>query len=193
MKKFKLTMIAIIMTLGYIKNSYAKTEVNGLYLTENDYVNHKVSYSYDPKSEQGNKIILHDFLEGKNVTVVINGKKQILPKDQLFGYRKDGVDYRFNGNKAYEIVDTEGFYLYQHERLEHQGKGLKPVAVFYFSTKANSEILQLTERNIDKAFAANYKFRYQVQADLPTDQALETYDKVLNKYEIKEIYAESSK
>ncbi|MBV8389970.1 MAG: hypothetical protein JO080_09250 [Mucilaginibacter sp.] len=193
MKMFKLTMIAIIMTLGFFKNSYAKAEVNGVYLTENDYVNHKLSYGYDPNNAQGNKIILNDFLEGKNVTVVINSKKQVLPKNELFGYRKDGHDYRFQDNKVYEIVDSEGFYLYTHDKLVQNGKGLKPVKEFYFSIKANSEIVQLTQQNIDKAFASNYKFRLQVQADLPTDQALGTYDKALNKYEIKEIFAESSK
>src|ERR1700743_3639966 len=118
MKKFKLPVIIIIMTLGFIKNSPAQTQSNGLYLTYNDF---------------------------------------------------------------------------KHDKLTAGGKGPKPVSTEYFSTKANVEILQLTQQNIDKAFASNYKFRNLVQAEFKTDDQLTEYDNALNKYEIKELYIESSK
>ncbi|WP_426668883.1 hypothetical protein ACPPVU_21985 [Mucilaginibacter sp. McL0603] len=191
MKKFKLAVIIIIMTLGFIKNSPAQTQSSGLYLTYSDFVNHKLSYGSD--GSQKNKIVLHDFFEGSNVTLISNGKKQTFAKSEIFGYRENNRDYRFQNNKSYEIVDTEGFYLYKNDKLVQGSKGLKPVSTAYFSTKANAEILQLTQQNIDKAFASNYKFRNMVQEEFKTDNDLNQYDNALNKYQIKELFIESSK
>lgn len=191
MNKFKLPVIIIIMTLGFIKNSPAQTQSSGLYLTYNDFVNHKLSYGSDEAHK--NKIVLHNFLEGSNVTLISNGKKQTFAKSEIFGYRENNRDYRFQNNKAFEIVDTEGFYLYKHDKLVQGTKGLKPITTEYFSAKANAEILELTQQNIDKAFAANYKFRNMVQAEFKTDNDLNQYDNALNKYQIKEVFIESSK
>jgi hypothetical protein len=191
MNKFKLPVIIIIMTLGFIKNSPAQTQSSGLYLTYNDFVNHKLSYGSDESHK--NKIVLHDFFEGSNVTLISNGEKQVFAKNELFGYRENNRDYRFQNNKAYQIVDTEGFYLYKHDKLVQGSKGLKPVSMGYFSAKANAEILELTPQNIDKAFASNYKFRNMVQAEFKTDNDLNQYDNALNKYQIKELFIESSK
>ncbi len=193
MKKFKLPVIIIIMTLGFIKNSPAQTQSNGLYLTYSDFKNHKLSYGFDSNEPRNNKIILHDFFEGSKVTLISNGKKQTFAKSEIFGYRENNRDYRFQDNKAFEIIDTDGFYLYKHDKLTAGGKGPKPVSTEYFSTKANAEILQLTQQNIDKAFASNYKFRNLVQAEFKTDDQLTEFDNALNKYQIKELYIESSK
>jgi hypothetical protein len=191
MKKFKLPAIMIIMTLGFIKNSPAQTQSNGLYLTYNDFVNHKLSYGSD--GSDNNKIVLHNFLEGSNVTLISNGKKQVFVKSEIFGYRENSRDYRFQNNKAFEIVDTEGFYLYKHDKPVQGTKGLKPATTAYFSAKANADILELTQQNIDKAFAANYKFRNMVQAEFKTDNDLNQYDNALNKYQIKELFIDSGK
>ena len=191
MKKFKLPMImVIILTFGITLKSNAQQQSNGLYLTFNDYQNHKLSYGSIAK---GDKIAIHDFLEGNTITVINNGKKQTFPKKEIFGFRKNNQDYRFQDNKVYQIIDTEGFYLYRHDRLTQQTKGLKPVSTVYFSTKADSGIVMLTEENIDKAFTANYKFRNSVQAEFKNDDALNEYDTALQKYKIKELYSESAK
>lgn len=191
MKKFELPVIIIIMTLGFIKNSSAQAPLSGLYLTYSDFVHHKLNYVSE--MPQKNKIILHDFLGGNKVTLTGNGKKQIFSKNELFGYRENNHDYRFQGNKAYEIIDTDGFYLYRHDKLIAVAKGPKPVGAVYFSTKSNAGIMQLTQQNIGSAFASNYKFRNMVQAEFKSDDELNEYDNALHKYEIKELYAESNK
>ncbi|WP_426668888.1 hypothetical protein ACPPVU_22015 [Mucilaginibacter sp. McL0603] len=191
MKKFKLPMImVIILTFGITLKSKAQQQSDGLYLTFTDYQNHKLSYGSITK---GDKIAIHDFLEGNTITVISNGNKQTFLKKEIFGFRKNNQDYRFQDNKVYQIIDTEGFYLYRHDRLTQQNKGLKPVSTVYFSTKADSGIVMLTEENIDKAFAANHKFRNSVQAEFKNDDALNEYDTVLRKYKIKELYSESAK
>jgi hypothetical protein len=193
MKKFKLPVILIIMTLGFIKNSPAQTQSNGLYLTYSDFINHKLSYSSDSNEPRKNKIIVHDFFEQRTLTLVRNGKRQTFSKSEIFGFRQNNRDYRFQDNKAFEIVDTDGFYLYKHDKLTAGGKGPKPVSTEYFSIKVNAEILQLTQQNIDRAFASNYKFRNLVQSEFKTDNQLNEYDSALEKYQIKELYIQSSK
>ncbi len=191
MKKFILPMITvIILVFGFTIKSNAQKQSNGLYLTYNDYLNHKLSYSSVVK---GDKIAIHDFLEGNTVTVISNGAKQMIAKKELFGYRENNHDYRFQDNKSYLIFDTAGFYLYSHDKLTQQAKGAKPVTTIYFSTKADKGILLLTQENIDKAFAMNYKFKNRVQAEFENDNDLTEYDDSLNQYKIKELYTESVK
>ena len=191
MKKFILPMITvIILVFGFTIKSNAQKQSNGLYLSYNDYLNHKLSYSSVVK---GDKITIHDFLEGNTVTVISNGAKQMIAKKELFGYRENNHDYRFQDNKSYLIIDTAGFYLYSHDKLTQQAKGAKPVTTIYFSTKADKGILLLTQENIDKAFAMNYKFKNRVQAEFENDNDLTEYDNSLNQYKIKELYTESVK
>ncbi len=193
MKKFKLPVIIIIMTLGFIKNSPAQTHLSGLYLTYNDFIHHKLSYSSD-SDNQKNKIVLHEFFGGDKVTVTSNGKKQMLLKSQIFGYRdKHNHDYRFYGNKTYQIIDTAGFYLYSNEKLVQQGKGPKPTRAFYFSADVNASVLPLTEDYLATAFVKNNKFRYLVGAQFRSDDQLGAYDNLIHEFKIKELYMESTK
>ncbi len=190
---FKLMMItAIILTFGFIQQSNAQKQPGGLYLTYNDYLHHKLSYSTNQAS--GNKIMIHDFIGIGNITVISNGKKLIIPKHEVFGYRDDyNNDYRFSDDKAYQIVDTKGFYISSYDKLVQQVKGPKPTKVYYFSKKNDDEILELTPGNIAKAFPKNPKFRYMVEVAAKSDINLEAYDNELNQYTIKELYAESLK
>ena len=180
----------IIITLGLVQKSNAQNQSNGLYLTFNDYLHHKLSYGSVAK---GDKIAIHDFMEGKAITVTSNGTKQTFSKNEVFGYRENNYDYRFQDNKAYQIIDTAGFYIYKHDKLTQQGKGPKPVSIEYFSNNANAKILLLTQQNVDMAFAANYKFRNMLQAEFKNDDQLNEYDASLNEYKIKELYTESSR
>jgi hypothetical protein len=194
MKMFKLTMIiAIIMTFGFIQKSDAQKQ-SGLYLTYNDYLNHKLSYTTDPANPNGNKIYIHEFLGRNNVTVISNGKKNEFEKSKIFGYSDNtGNDYRFCDDKAYQIIDTTEFCIYSFDKLIQQGKGPKPTRVYYFSKNAEGEILQLTPENIERVFPKNIKFRYMVEVAYKSDIKLDAYDEVSHEYKIKELYAESLK
>src|ERR1700676_956391 len=130
MKKFKLPVIlVIILTFGLIQQSNAQKQLKGLYLTSNDYLHHKLSYSTDASSKS--TIYIHEFIGRNNVTVITNGKKQLIAKGEIFGYHDNNHDYRFYNNIAYQIDDTTGFYIYSYEKLIPQtpGKGPRPTKV----------------------------------------------------------------
>jgi hypothetical protein len=191
MKKFSLPMIiVIIMTFGFTEKSNAQKQSKGLYLTYADFLNHKLSYT----ENAGNQIAIHEFLGMSKVTVNSNGKKLVFEKSRLFGYHdNDGNDYRFADNKAYQVIDTTGFFIYSFEKLEQQGKGPKPTRVYYFSKTANGELQPLTFKNIESAFPENAKFRYMVEVASVYNVKPDAYDDQMNVYKIKELYTASLK
>ena len=195
MKKFKFSMIIIIIiTFGFIEKSSARKQSCGLYLTYNDYLHHKLSYTADPASTGGTKIFIHEFIGRNNVTVISDGKKLVLPKSEIYGYHDSyNNDYRFHDNKAYQIIDTTGFYIYSYDKLVQQGKGPRPTRVYYFSKKTDDAMLPLNAENIAKAFTKNPKFRYMVEVASIYDVKLDAYDTESNAYKIKELYTESLK
>lgn len=153
MKKTNL-IVSIIMMLsfGLATKSNAQNKINGLYLTYNDYLNHKLSYAPEADSTKGDKINMHGFLEGARVTVISNGKKQVFAKNEIFGYSdNNGIGYRFYNKKACQVIDTTGFCVYSINTLVQQGKGFISVKVYYFSKKANFEMSSLSVENIAAA------------------------------------------
>jgi len=188
MKKLTLPLIILIVLTGMNQLAGAQTpnQIRGLYLTYDDYVHHKLSYS-------GDKVNLHEFLGQGSIVIVSNGKKTILSKQQVYGYHNNGADYRYFNKVAYQVLDTRGFYLYSLDKLTQVGKGPKPVQALYFSTKADATILALTETSLERVFATNQKFRYLVEAQFKSDDDLATYDNTLNEYKVKELYQESLK
>jgi len=194
MKKFELPAIVLmLLTFGFIHTSNAQQQSSGLYLTYDDYLHHKLSYAADPPNLQGSKIYIHEFIGRNNITVISSGKKIILPKSSVFGYHAYNNDYRFFDNKAYQIIDTAGFYIYSYDKLVQQGKGPKETRVYFFSKKDSREILALTPANIAAAFPKNNKFKYMVEVASKSDLKLDAYDTDLNEYRIKELYVESLK
>ena len=194
MKTIKLQVIIIALLITTVCAANAGAQPSGLYLSHSDYLTHKLSYATEPANPGGNKLYIHEFIGHTMVTVISNGKKQFFEKSKLFGYH-DGAnnDYRFFDNKAYQIVDTTGFYIYSYEKLVQQGKGPKPTRVYFFSKKPGSEILSLTPENIAMAFPKNHKFRYMVDVEAKSDIKLDAYDNVASEYKIKELFNESLK
>jgi len=187
MKTLKLMIIAPIAAI-FMLNSSANGQSVGLYMTTQDYLNHKVSFG-----SGGDKIKINGLFGSANVALTHEGKKQTFAKSEVFGYHAGNSDYRFYNNLAYKVLDTTGFYLYSTEKLVQQGKGPKPATFYYFSKKAGDQIMPLTPEYIAKEYPQNYKLKYMVEVASKTDIDLNTYDKDLNMYKIKELYTESLK
>ena len=195
MKKHMLPMMLIaVLAFGSANKSNAQTHAKGLYLTYSDYLGHKLSYTEDPSNSNGNKIALHELFGSKQITVSGNGKNLSFDKNQIFGYHDaNGNDYRFHDGKAYQIVDTNGFFIYSHDSLVQQGKGPNPITGYYFSKTSNSSLLPLTFQNVVNAFPENPKFRYMAEVASTYNVKADAFDSSLNEYKIKELYLQSLK
>ena len=182
MKTIKL-MIAICIMASFFQKTIAGTQTTGLYLTSDDFINHKLSFETD-----GSKIKLNSFFEGSKVVVANNGKEQVFSKNEIFGYRSNGQDYRFFNNTAYKILDTKDFYIYSAPKLVQEGKGPKQVETYYYSTTSKSAVERLTIKNLQNTYAENAKFKYLVEAEFSSDNALVQYDAALKEYKVKYIF-----
>ena len=181
-----LIVVMMICIQGIRSQAQSAKNTNGIYLNEQDYKSGKLSYALD----KNDKLQLNGFLNGKYVTLVYQGKKMKLSKNEIFGYRQNKQDFRFYQNEAYKIVDTAGFMLYSREQLTQQGKGYAPVERYFYSVSTVNPVLSLTIENIDKSFLTRTGFRYSVQNYFHRDADLMAFDKADNQYEIKYLYFE---
>jgi hypothetical protein len=188
MKTLKV-MIALCTMACFAKQAMAQSQLSGLYLTANDYANHKLSY--ESNGHDGNAIEFNEFLGSAKITVLYNGKRQSIYKSAIYGYHMDNQDYRYFNSVAYKIVDTKDFFIYSSPKLVQQGKGPKCTEAFYFSSTAIDEIKPLSIKNLESTYAANTKFRYLVESVFTSDNALTSYDSAISEYKVKYIYDQS--
>ncbi|MDB4921970.1 hypothetical protein [Mucilaginibacter sp.] len=179
-----LIVIAIISLSALRSQAQTSNGSTGIYLTEQDYKSHKLTYTLSPTD----KMQLNEFLDGKNVTLVYQGKKLTLPKSGLFGYRLHNQDFRFFHNEAYSIVDTAGFMLYKKDKLTQQGKGYMPVERYFYSVNLNQSIHELTIENLWNSFPGQTGLRYSIQNNFKQDADLAAYDKFAHQYKLKYLY-----
>ncbi|PWK78376.1 hypothetical protein LX99_02220 [Mucilaginibacter oryzae] len=178
-------MIIVLMMIGTQVNSLmAQSNSTGIYITAQDYKAGKLTYT-DAKN-----LKLNQFLGGSHISLISDGKKVKLLKADVFGYRINGVNYRFYKNEAYQVLDTAGFTLYSHEQLAPQGKGYTTNASYFFSLNENTPVTALTIANINNSFAGQADFRYSLENYFHSDSDLAIYDRFNKQYEIKYLYFE---
>lgn len=163
----------------------------GLYLTHTDFAANTLSYQVNSTNSTGK--IKYDYLfNARKIKVIHNGTQQVLDKQQVYGFADSkGRQYRFINNMAYQVLDTAGFYMYEH--LERpSGKGYRvPVAKHYFSTSPAGNVQALTINNLHKSFSQNNNFRYWLDAGFKTDKELIAYDDFAKMYKLKYVYIRS--
>lgn len=197
MKTLK-TTLGVITLLVVVGNGTAQAKVNGLsglYASANDFQQMKLTYPIDGKNATG-KIKPNDLFGSSTGYVEYNGKSYAFDKTKTYGYRSDdNKNYRFYHNAIYQIIDTAGFYMYYQYRSVEQtkGKGLVKVDLYFFSKKADGEILLLTTDNLKDAYPENTNFHYALDSNFPSDKGLLAYDKYLKTYKVKYLYNQSLK
>jgi len=187
MKTLKLIILMPLMAI-VIQNATAKGQSAGLYLTTQDYLNHKLSYSVS-----NDQIKMNGFLGDGKVLLVNNGEKQVIAKSEVFGYRKDDKDFRLFNKGEYKILSSAGIIIYSKTSLVQQGKGPKPTELFYFSESASSPILSLTIANLESVYAKNQKFMYAVESLFKSDSELSSYDAYNKQFKLAYLYTENTK
>ncbi|HEY9197408.1 MAG TPA: hypothetical protein VIM77_14130 [Mucilaginibacter sp.] len=187
--KNSIKMIIVVMVIGIQANRLMAQNTNakaGIYLTDQDYKAGKLSYVPDA----GKKLKLNDFFGGSHISLIAGEKDIRIAKNEIFGYRCEGKDYRVYQNEPYEVIDTAGFPLYAHVQLMPQGKGYARTETYFFSTDTATPVLNLTIANVYKSFAGQNDFRYSVRNYFHGDADLTAYDSLNREYQIKYLYFE---
>ena len=190
MKGYTIYFLALLLLGSASVYGQTKQLADGIYLKAGDFKNQQVSEELNGSSD---RLQTNSFFGGKSVKVIRNGKTNILAKDEVFGYRLKGKDYRFYKNGAYQIADTAGFYLYKRTELTAGRKNQVPQPVYYFSKTASSPLLKLTIGNLNSEYQQQTDFRYALTDFFKSDAQLTSYDPRLKTYQLKYIYAQHHK
>jgi hypothetical protein len=187
MKALKLMILVPFMAF-FIQNATANGQSAGLYLTLQDYMNHKLSYT----TVGNDKLRVSGLFGSSTVVLIHDGKKQVFAKSEIFGYSKDGEDFRFFNNAEYRIVSSKGILIYTSITLVQQGKGPKPTEQYYFSASLSDPIQQLTIANIRGVYAKYPKFTYAAENLLKNEGDLAVYDSYNKQYKIAWLYSQNA-
>ena len=169
--------IAVLIggTLTTGTTAAAATRTSGIYLTAADYEKMQLTSEGDCKSKT-HSIELHDVLNKPFIDVTHGNDRHRYLKSELFGFRScEGADYRFVGNKEYQILEAKAVYIYRTVASETRGKGITQVATYYFSVGGAGDVLTLTALNLKQAFPTNHTFHDSLDAAFPLG-GLEQYD-----------------
>lgn len=187
--KINTLLMAVCICFGVLHTR--AQQATGLYLTHSNFATNTLSYQVNAANTTG-KIKWDNFLNAGKIKIILNGKQQVLDKKNVYGFTDTkGRHYRFINNMAYQVLDTTGFYIYQHiERPA--GKGYQaPIAKHYFSTGLADDVQPLTIANLKRLFPQNTTFRYWLDAGFKHDKELLAYDDFANMYKLKYVYIQS--
>jgi hypothetical protein len=198
MKPLMLLSSIFILVFAGINCGIAQSNpahTTGLYLTPDDFLQHKLTYQIDCNNGK-DKLKLNDLFGSSKGYVDYDGQKKEFDKNRVYGYRScENKNYRFYNHSIYQIIDTAGFYIYYQYRSEEQtkGKGLIKKDEYFFSRKGDGAIRLLTIDNLKNAFPENHQFHFSLDAEYKSDNELMAYDYFLNTYKIKYLYSQSLK
>src|ERR1700677_3459561 len=95
--------LAAISFLLLSVNGFTQTNKSGIYLSLADYKQHKLTYESDCGVEK-EKIKLKEFFNKPFITVVYNGEKIKLLKNDIYGFRDcANQTFRFYENHEYQV------------------------------------------------------------------------------------------
>ena len=177
MKKLIFSLLFFIT----LYNSYS--QYSGLYVTAGDFENDILTLK---TSNDSIRINCNIAFKPDYIKVNMNGKKQIFPKDSLWGAKTKKEIYRFSEGNNYTLLADSVFMLYSR-RINGRHMRL----FYYFSVNASSKLLPLTIENLEKSFADNKKFLNSLQTSKKKNEELAFYDKKMKNYWLIDIYKKS--
>lgn len=184
MKTNKLKII--IAVIFAVTGLNAGAQKCGVYKTYEDYANGKMEISIDCANKDG-KIKQNDFFKTDYVTVIKNGEKIDLKKDEIFGYQLcNGYFFRFLDKKRLSVEDKGTLWIYTKEVIETVSpkRGTKRVMQYYFSKDGSREIKSLTFSNLKDALPENNALFSELELLFSSNSALHARNQSTGSFKI---------
>ena len=186
-KKLKTLLFLLITTIAFGQN-----DKSGVYLSFNDYLNNKLSYEINCKTEK-HTIRLNDFLNQSYITVIHHDKKIKLQKDSIYGFIScDEPLVRFQNKEHYYLAEQGFVWIFFKEVPIAQNKGFKLEKQYYFSTKGDGKLIELTINNIKQSFPDNHKLHDMMDAQFQ-NTSISEYDSFHKMFKVNHILQQSVK
>ncbi len=179
---FKIIITAIFAVIGL----NVSAQKCGVYKTYEDYTNGKMEVSINCATKDG-KIKPNNFFKKDYVTVIKNGEKTDLNKDEIFGYQLcNGEFFRFFNNDRLTLADKSGLWIYTREEVVSHSPftGTKKRTKYYFSKDGSGEIKSLTFNNLKDVIPANDPLYSEMELLFSSNSALHAYNQSSGSYKI---------
>jgi len=180
--KFKIIIAVIFAVTGL----NAGAQKCGVYETYDDYLNGKMEVSIDCAEKNG-KIKPNAFFKTDYVTVIKNGEKIDLKKDEIFGYQLcNGKFFRFLDKRRLSVEEKGILWIYSKEVIETVSpkRGTKRVIQYYFSKDGGREIKSLTFRNLNDAIPDNKVLFSEMELLFSSNSALHARNQSTGSFKI---------
>lgn len=132
------------------QKSISRLQDNGIYLKDSDYLLHRLTSGFDRQKRY--KLIdnRRNYLVAKKDTTE---EKFFL--DDIWGYRKNGVDWRVCNGECYQVDYVGKICLYE---IPGSGAGEGTRTFYYFSSTLSGPVHDITRKNLISVFHDNTYF-----------------------------------
>lgn len=179
----------ILLTL----NVTAQSENSGVYLNFNDYVNNKMSYGINCKTEK-HKIKLNEFLNKSYITVIHNDQKINLGKDTIYGVVFCGEPLvRFQDKEHYYLAEKGLVWIFYKMENKASRKTFFTEKKYYFSAKGDGKLIELSKENLRNAFPENHKFHDMLDAQINSNVNIAEYDSFHKMFKVNHLLEQAGK
>lgn len=176
-----------IVVITLISSNSLSAQKSGVFRTYSDYSTGKMEYGIDCATEK-HKIILNDFLGKDFITIVHEGVRYNLKKNEIWGFQMcDDKVTRFLGKEHFLVQDKGVLWIYTRQKVQSGSPktgGSKTVTTYYYSRNGDSEIKDLTLLNIKAAFPDNHELHDAIDNLFKSDASLNEYDEFHQHFKI---------
>lgn len=151
---------------------------SGIYRTADDYLKRKLSFSYRCDARRS-RIRINS---KPTILIVRHSVRHTFHKNDIFGFKKCGVDYRLYAGEHFEILSAKWVYLYKYTYEEEVGRNVRIITKYYFSQTADSILFPLTRHYLLWIFRDNKKFVDFIKDSISSEDLLMQLDKFANMY-----------
>lgn len=188
MKKLIVSMMLINV---FFFVAIAQNDSSGIYKTADDFAAGKLSFSINCQTGK-HKIYLNDFFNKPYITVKHNDSSYRIFRKDIYGYHFcNGETYRIVNSYDLQVLNPEEYIIIYRKNITRPPTGKTNVTNYYFSKGPNSNVQQLTFKNLKKAFSENQRFYRQVDSMFKYNTELKVYDDQHKMYMINWIYKKS--
>jgi len=161
MKVYWFLLILFLPVLVRAQKDKQLLAENGIYLTDSDYILHRLTDAFE-------KDHLHKLNTNKKdrLSVKLDSLDHIYYFDEIWGFRLNGEDWRIYNREFYKINYLNEICLYEIPG-SGQGEGLR--TTHYFSTTTISPIHSVSKKNLISAYHEHSGFVKKIKAMTFTD------------------------
>ena len=176
------TLLICLCFLSFMAHSQSisnSLSAYGVYVSASDYAAHDLTDGFSIKD---NTHKLRDEVT-HHVYIDNNGSSHRYSYDSIWGFRKEGKDWRIFNYRIYNLVYSGKAFVYvRPTKTDFSQPGLTRFETTFFSATPDSPVYLLTQENLSLVFAGNPSFVKKLTS-LPASYNVAKKDKATGQYQ----------